>query len=109
LATWKVKTEEFNFCKLSNHAEIKEKVLQWRKERSIPQLALLTEGDNELLIDFENVLSVKMLYSTIKKRPEFSLTEFLFNIENGVVANAQGNPFTNEFIITFKKKTTHNI
>jgi len=64
-----------------------------------------TEGDNELLIDFENVLSVKMLYSTIKKRPEFSLTEFLFNIENGVVADAQGNPFTNEFIITFKKNT----
>jgi len=105
LATWKVKTENFNFGKLSSHTEIKEKIQQWRQERNIPQLALLTEGDNELLVDFENVLSVKMLFSAVKKRPEFELKEFLFDMENSVVKDEEGNPLTNEFIITFYKKS----
>jgi hypothetical protein len=105
LATWKVKTDDFKkLIEKQNDTEIKEKVQAWRKERNIPQLVLLTEGDNELLIDFENVLSVKMLFSAIKKRPEFALTEFLFNMQNSVIKDEQGNPFTNEFIISLHKK-----
>ena len=104
LATWKVKTEDFKkFIDKQNDTEIKTNIQQWRKERNIPQFILLTEGDNELLVDFENVLSIKMLYSAIKKRPGFELKEFLFDIQNSVVKDEQGNPFTNEFIITFHK------
>jgi len=104
LATWKVKTADFKaFIEKLTNDEIKEKIEQWRKERKIPQLALLTEGDNELLVDFESVLSIKMLYSAIKKREGFELKEFLFDMKNAVVQDENGNPFTNEFIITFYK------
>jgi hypothetical protein len=104
LATWKVKTVDFKaFIEKLSPAEIKEKIEQWRNERKIPKLALLTEGDNELLVDFENVWSVKMLYSAIKKREAFELKEFLFDMENAVVQGADGLSFTNEFIITFYK------
>ncbi|MCL2434809.1 MAG: lantibiotic dehydratase family protein [Lentimicrobiaceae bacterium] len=104
LATWKVKTEDFKkLIEKQNNTEIKNNIQAWRKERNIPQLALLTEGDNELLVDFENILSVKMLFSAIKKRPSFELKEFLFDMQNAVVKDEQGNPFTNEFIITFHK------
>ena len=104
LATWKVKTADFKaLIEKQTPAEIKEKIQQWRQERKIPQLALLTEGDNELLVDFERVLSVKMLYSAIKKREGFELKEFLFDMENAVVRDADGRSFTNEFIITFYK------
>ena len=106
LATWKIKTDDFKkLVEKLTDIEIKEKIEQWRKERKIPQSVLLTEGDNELLIDFENVLSIKMLFSAIKRRPEFELKEFLFDMANSVVKDEQGNPFTNEFIITFHKKT----
>ena len=106
LATWKVKTDDFKvFIGKQTDQEIKQKIQAWRKERKIPQLVLLTEGDNELLVDFENVLSIKMLFSAIKKRPEFELKEFLFDMENSVIRDDEGNPFTNEFIITFHKKT----
>ena len=105
LATWRVKTADFKaLIEKCNDTEIKEKVQQWRKERNIPQLALLTEGDNELLVDFENVLSIKMLFSAIKKREGFELKEFLFDRENAVVVDERGEVFTNEFIITFYKK-----
>jgi hypothetical protein len=105
LAAWKVKIDDFKpLIEKLNDIEIKEKIQQWRKERSIPQLALLTEGDNELLVDFENVLSIKMLYSTIKNKKTFELKEFLFDMQNAVVNDDMGNTFTNEFIITFYKK-----
>jgi hypothetical protein len=104
LATWKVKTEDLKkIIEKKKEKEIKKDIRKWRKERKIPQLALLTEGDNELLVDFENVLSIKMLFSAIKKQPDFSLTEFLFDMEDSIVQDEQGDPFTNEFIITFHK------
>jgi len=108
LAAWKVKTEDFKkLIEKQNNTEIKNNIQQWREERNIPQLVLLTEGDNELLVDFENVLSVKMLFSAIKKRPSFELKEFLFDMENAVVQDDSGNPFTNEFIVTFYKNPQH--
>jgi thiamine pyrophosphokinase len=44
-----------------------------------------------------------MLFSAIKKREGFELKEFLFDMENAVVQNADGRSFSNEFIITFYK------
>jgi len=105
LATWKVKTSDFKkLIEKQNNTDVKNNIQQWRKEKNIPQLVLFTEGDNELLVDFENVLSVKMLFSIIKKRENFELKEFLFDVENAVVKDDYGNPFTNEFIITYHKK-----
>lgn len=104
LATWKIKTDDFKkFIEKQNDTKIKSNIQQWRKEKNIPQFVLLTEGDNELLVDFENVLSVKMLFSAIKKRESFELKEFLFDLENAVIKDEQRNSFTNEFVITFHK------
>jgi len=106
LATWKIKTDDFRkFIDRQNNTEIKSNIQKWRKEKNIPQLVLLTEGDNALLVDFENILSIKMLFSAIKKHSEFALTEFLFDIKNSVIKDDRGNPFTNEFIVSFHKKT----
>jgi len=108
LSTWKVKTEDFKkLIEKQDNTKILENIQEWKKERNIPQLALLTEGDNELLVDFENVLSIKMLFAAIKKRPNFELKEFLFDMQNSVIKDDNGNPFTNEFIITFHKKQTN--
>jgi len=104
LATWKIKTEDFKkLIEKQPDTDVKKNINQWREEKKIPKLVLLTEGDNELLIDFDNILCIKMLFSAIKKRPSFELKEFLFDIHNSVVKDDLGNPFTNEFIITFKK------
>ena len=106
LATWKVKTVDLKtFIEKQMPIEIKEKIEQWRKNRKIPRLVLLPEGDNELLVDFDSVWSVKMLYSAIKKRESFELKEFLFDMKNAVVQDVDGLYFTNEFIITFYKNT----
>ncbi|NCO62726.1 MAG: hypothetical protein COW66_13030 [Flavobacteriaceae bacterium CG18_big_fil_WC_8_21_14_2_50_34_36] len=67
----------------------------------IPSFALLDDGDNELLINFENITSVKMLLDTVKKRDSFILKEFLFNEDGVVKSENDENFYTNEIILSF--------
>ncbi|RZF60233.1 lantibiotic dehydratase family protein [Sphingobacterium corticibacterium] len=75
-------------------------ITAWRQKLRIPVYAVLDEGDNELFIDFSNMLSVRTLLSTVKKRSSFVLEEFLFNPETAPVKGPEGT-FTNEFIMSF--------
>ncbi len=117
LAKWTVKTEDFKKLlgwesktkedKAAANQEISETAKQplklWREEKQIPRYVVLPDGDNELFVDLENVLSLQTLYSTIKKRPAFQLEEFPFDTENAVVKDENGNCFTNEFVFGFYK------
>jgi len=82
-----------------NDAILKKEVSSLRDNLMIPQFVMLADGDNELLVNFENLTSVKMLLSTVKKRASFTLTEFLFS-NDGVVKN-DANYFTNQVIISY--------
>lgn len=104
LATWKIKTAEMKhlFAQKDDNqllAEIKE----WRKKYPLPSKMQLSDGDNELLIDWENIRSIKALFSTIKKREMITLTEFLYDPDNSVVRDENGNPYLNECIVAFYK------
>ncbi|CAL2105705.1 lantibiotic biosynthesis protein [Tenacibaculum sp. 190524A02b] len=76
----------------------------FRKKMKIPDYVMLTDGDNELLINFSNVTSSKMLFETVKKRTRFKLTEFLFKDNNSIVKDIGGNQYTNQIIISFFNK-----
>ncbi|MDH7446917.1 lantibiotic dehydratase family protein [Aquimarina sp. 2201CG14-23] len=70
-----------------------------RDKYTIPKYILLVEGDNELLINLENVNSIQMWIQQIKKKSNFKITEFLFT-EKGIVAN--GNQcYTNQIVVSF--------
>jgi thiopeptide-type bacteriocin biosynthesis protein len=55
------------------------KISQWRAKWQIPQYVTISEGDNFILIDFENNLAVDVFYSFLKKEKPLILTEHLFN------------------------------
>lgn len=102
-ATWNLKNPEIEplLKAMDNDRDFSLVLKKFKQEKKIPQFALLTEGDNELLINFENLTSVKMLLQTVKKRPHFKLTEFLFN-ENGVVKSNDGKAYyTNQVVLSF--------
>lgn len=60
---------------------------------------LYSQGDNNLLIKFDNPAMVELLIDYLKKYKRITLIEFLFTAENSVVKDEQGKPYTNEILI----------
>lgn len=83
--------------------DLQKKVENFKQQFSLPDLILLSEGDNELLINLNNLTSVEMFIETVKTRPNFKLTEFIFNQGKQVVKDSSGHHFSNEIIMSFYK------
>jgi thiopeptide-type bacteriocin biosynthesis protein len=82
-----------------------------RDQWQLPQQVVYAEGDNELLIDFENERCLDLLVYYIKRNKKVTLEEFLFTDENCVVTDTHQQPYTNEVIIPLFEKireTTDN-
>ena len=75
---------------------------QFRERLELPQRIVYTEGDNDLLIDFEQPAFIDLFLHYVKKYKTIQLEEFLFTEENSVVKDVNGDPFTNEMIIPLK-------
>ena len=78
-------------------------ITEWRNERNIPQYAILVEGDNKLLINFENLTSFQMLATAVAKRNVFEIEEFLF-FEDAVTRGSKEDYFANEVVFSFYKE-----
>lgn len=63
-----------------------------------PRFMLLADGDNELLIDWQNPLSVESFKDATKNRDSFQLKEFLHEKADEVIKNKQKKGFINQFI-----------
>lgn len=72
----------------------------WRERRRIPRLVTLTDGDNELLVDFENVLSVETFLDLIEERDRARLSE-LYPDPDRLVARGPEGRFLHEILIPF--------
>lgn len=102
-ASWNFKREDIadlQYC-IDSDNDLEVKVNNWVCVNKIPHYALLADGDNELLINFKNLDSVKMLLGTINKNPSFELKEFLHN-KDGIVRGEENNEYySNEIIVSF--------
>jgi len=70
----------------------------WKEKYKMPELVLLVEGDNELLINLKDSLSVNVLLAEAKKAKRIILKEFLFSKDKSLIQNEKAGPYTNEFI-----------
>lgn len=102
LATWQLKKEQFKLL-LENDKLIKNACI-WQEMWKIPDLILLADGDNELLINLKDELSLSMFVAEIKKREQIILKEFLFDEKTAFVKDENGNAYTNEFIMIVQKQ-----
>jgi lantibiotic biosynthesis protein len=97
-ASWHVSKKKFEKLienlKTFNPSQIE----TWQAELNLPALFLLSDGDNELLVDLKDELSVKAFIGAIKKRDNITLTEFLHDGNNSFVSDHNKNSFTNELI-----------
>jgi len=102
-ATWNIKTA--SVASLIDTMDTDDKfeieLTKFKTLFNIPRFALLVDGDNELLVHFNNHTSVKMLLQTVKKRTSFKLKEFLFSEEGIVKSEDQKSYYTNEVVLSF--------
>lgn len=63
-----------------------------------PRFMLLADGDNELLTDWQNPLSIEAFNDAIKNRDSFQLKEFLHEKAEEIIKNKQNEGFINQFI-----------
>lgn len=102
-ASWKIKRTDIQALikSQSNEENLSRQIKNFCKEMGLPSFVLLIDGDNELLINFENITSVRMWLGLVKNRTVFRLEEFLFS-EDRLVKDSKGDAsHTNQFIISF--------
>lgn len=99
---WTMRQKQLPFDKKT----ISEECLQrWYQHYQLPQYVSLVAGDNKLLVDTHNKLSVEMMLSEIGRGESFVFEEFI--ISNGVSPNSQGMDCQNECIVPLFK-TNHD-
>ena len=103
-ATWNFYEKDIQEL-IGKNENSREGVKNFCEKWAIPRYATIADGDNELLIDFENELSVNIFVESIKKRPGFMLKEF-FHPDNVSITDENGSPYANQMVAVLTKKAS---
>ena len=93
-ATWNISQIDINALLSNDEKDAVKAVREFQKEREIPNLIYITQGDNEVLINFENELSCKVFYYMMKGERFLQLKEFFFS-EDTIT-----NTYCNEIVVS---------
>lgn len=99
-ARWRMSKDVIETLARRRGSERLRAVHEWRTGAGVPRFALLAERDNELLIDFENVLSMETLIEYVKNRESALLLEMFPGPDDLCVRGPEGR-FTHEVVIPF--------
>jgi lantibiotic biosynthesis protein len=101
--TWRLLGSDYaELVKDNNTASASRLIHDFVQKWHLPKLVVLAEGDNELLIDFENETSVTIFLETIKKRPGIEMREFLAP-QGNTVTNTRNQLYNNQVVATLIK------
>jgi hypothetical protein len=100
-AYWNVPTAKLKEMQKLKAEQRSNKFTEIVQEFNLPERVFLSEGDNELLLDFNNPLCIDILLDAAKRNHQLRLTECLFTEDNLLIKDEQGNGYTNEVIIPF--------
>ncbi|HLY92033.1 MAG TPA: lantibiotic dehydratase [Candidatus Angelobacter sp.] len=99
-ARWMIQSEVAEQFRQEQGAGRLRRVREWRAVLSVPRFVYLTESDNQLLIDFENSLSVEAFVDYVSKRPVSRLVE-MFPGPEALVARGPEGSFVHEIVVPF--------
>jgi len=68
------------------------------EKKGIPKLFIVSEGDNELLIERDKELSISAFAEIFRKKRLLLLKEFLFDTVDSIISNEKGDFLNNEMI-----------
>jgi thiopeptide-type bacteriocin biosynthesis protein len=99
LARWRIKGET-----ASHLSQGRLQVEQWREAHQVPRLAFIAEGDQQLLIDFDNPLAVDTFLDQVRKQTETVVVEQFPRPEALLVRGPEGR-FVHEMVLPFVRKS----
>lgn len=102
-ATWNITKKDIEAILANDESKVIEIVRAYQKKRKIPNLVYVTQGDNEVLINFNNELSCNVFYSMLKGETFLQLKEFLFE-ESCITGN-----YCNEIILSAHRNVENKI
>jgi len=91
-----------DFDKLSDE-KLLAKTKELQKQKNMPSLITIPSGDNELFIDLNDTLSVRIFSSILIKSKRLIASEFLFCDKDAVITNQEGDSYCGEFLFAFYK------
>jgi thiopeptide-type bacteriocin biosynthesis protein len=105
-AAWRVEKKELAPILAQHGPNRFRHIQQWRHDRRLPRLGLLIDNDNELLVDFDNVLSVETFCDLIKNRAAFVLEEN-YPGPDELAARGPDGLYTHEIVVPLLRNLQH--
>jgi thiopeptide-type bacteriocin biosynthesis protein len=99
-ACWWMTQEEIEKLGKAEGAARFAAVREWAAARALPRLVALADGDNELLVDLDNVLSADTFVDLVKGRDRARLFEF-FPAPDQLFARGPEGRFVHELVVPF--------
>jgi lantibiotic biosynthesis protein len=101
LASWSLKKVDLKELLEQKAEDLLDKFSIFKAKWKLPKLFVLADFDNELLVNSENLLSLKTFLDAIKNRDKIELKEFFFEEKNSPIKNIKSQGFTNQFIASW--------
>lgn len=102
-ARWRVVKPEIQPLAAARGARRYHLARQWQKERRMPRHVVLVDGDNELLLDFHNPLSLDAVVELIKSRDQAFFME-LYPSPGELCARGPEGRFFHEILVPFVRR-----
>jgi lantibiotic biosynthesis protein len=80
-------------------------VQKWRADRGLPRVVALAAGDQELILDLDNVLCVENLVHVAKQVASLVLKEAFVEPNDLSVTRSDGSHFTHELVVPFVRRS----
>lgn len=97
-ASWRLFDEDIKALKsMKNDASLMAFIKEFREKYKVPGRVLLSRSDNELWLDLNNLVCLRLLQHELRNQSEAILQEYLFEHEQSMVQGRNG-PLNNEFV-----------
>lgn len=95
-ATWNISEQDYkDFAKKNSIVPDSENFESFLKSSLVPEYFFMVEGDNQLLINFDNQILISILFEELTKKKSISLKECLFDIKKDDYCNEILIPYIN--------------
>ena len=105
LRSWKLNIKQYETIARAKEFD-DEQVFKMKNSIGLPNLIVIKEMDNDMLIDFNTEDGRRLFWNMFRQRRVLKVEEFIYDDEHSVITSADGK-FCGEFILSFVKDMSY--